>query len=131
MKTHLFFSRGQDGVLKAVISRKRNDRFLKKICLAYTKRMFFEAWQTEGPCRRRARPGTARLGLASGDDASDIRRCRKRNMEGHTLKSITLMMDAIFSRSRNCNAFRRRGMTFFSRSQKCVVPLGHPACGHP
>jgi len=34
-------------------------------------------------------------------------------------------------RSRDCNAFRRRGMTFFSRSEKCVVPLGHPACGHP
>ena len=51
------------------------------------KRVFFEAWQIEraaGP----ARPGTARLGLASGDDASDIRRCRKRNMERHTLKSI-------------------------------------------
>jgi len=58
--------------------------------------VFFEARQTEELCRRRAWPSTARLGLASGDDASDIRRCRKRNMKGHTLKGIALMMDAIF-----------------------------------
>ena len=73
MNTILVFSRGQDGVQKGIILRRRNGWCWTNVCLASV----FQSAADRGALPAAARPVTARLGLASGDDASDIKRRRK------------------------------------------------------
>jgi hypothetical protein len=101
-----------DGVLKVVVSHRRNDRFWRIVRLAGTKRVFFQASQIKRPAG--SGPGQAQRGsgwcwevlLRASSGAG------KAKWKGVHSKVLGLARSPFFH-SRNCNAFRRRGVVFF------------------